>query len=136
MRGPIDFIIVKFVGNDFDGGILAALETAVRDGVIAILDLVVVSKDTNGVLATVEVSEFYETLAAEPVAASPSLINQDDIAEVGELLENDSSAGLLIIEQLWARGLKHAIQRAHGELIAEGRIHPEAAAEIDNLEVE
>jgi uncharacterized membrane protein len=134
MRGPIDFIVVKFSGNKFEGEILSALDTAVQDGAIAVLDLSVISKDEDGELVSVETSAFYEALAPNTYAVNSGLIREDDVREIGELLENNTSAGLLIIEQVWARDLKTAILHSNGELIAEGRIHPEAAAEIDNLE--
>jgi hypothetical protein len=35
-----------------------------------------------------------------------------------------------VIEHLWARGLKRAIKNAGGILIADGRIHPDAYAEM------
>ena len=57
-------------------------------------------------------------------------MSEDDIQEVGELLEDNSSAGLLVIEQLWAKGLKQAIIAANGTLLSEGRIHPEASEEL------
>ena len=63
---------------------------------------------------------------------SGDLIGDDDLDEAGELLENGTSAGLLIIEQLWAKDLKQAIINTNGTLIAEGRIHPDASRELDN----
>jgi hypothetical protein len=61
---------------------------------------------------------------------NPGSITQEDIDEMSDLLENNTSAGLLVIEQLWAIPLKKAIMDADGVLIAEGRIHPEAAEEL------
>ena len=57
---------------------------------------------------------------------------KEDIDEMGDLLENNTAAGLLVIEQLWAKPLKKALLDANGVLVAEGRIHPEAAQELDN----
>jgi len=50
---------------------------------------------------------------------------------MADLLESNTSAGMLVIEQLWAKPLKKALIDAKGVLIAEGRIHPDAAAELD-----
>ena len=60
------------------------------------------------------------------------MVDSDDINEVGDLLETNTAAGFLVVEQLWAIPLKQAIINANGTLLAEGRIHPEAAAELNN----
>ncbi len=134
MRGPIDFIIVGFKENKFNGDILKALEKATSDGTIAVLDLALVMKDANGEVTSLELSQIDDTVNAEFAKAkniSSGMISDDDIAEVADKLENGSSAGLLVIEHLWAKGLKKAIMDAGGELIAEGRIHPDAEKELN-----
>ncbi len=132
MRGPIDYIIVAFEGNNFKGEILAELSKAVEQGTIAVLDLAVITKDSEGNVASVELASVKSDVAQKLANAKAGLINDEDVAEVGELLENDCSAGLLIVEQLWAKGLKQAIINANGTLVAEGRIHPDAEKELDS----
>lgn len=134
MRGPIDFIIVGFKENKFNGEILKALEKATSDGTIAVLDLALVMKDDNGAVTSLELSQIDDTVIAEFAKAkniTSGMILDDDVAEVADILENGNSAGLLVIEHLWAKGLKKAIVDAGGELIAEGRIHPDAEKELN-----
>lgn len=45
MKGPIDYIVVGFEGKSFDSSILHALESAIDNGVIALVSLIFVSKD-------------------------------------------------------------------------------------------
>jgi uncharacterized membrane protein len=104
MRGPIDYIIVGFEGNKFDGSILKALADSIEKGVINLIDLAVVMRDKDDKVSKVEISE---------------------------LGEKNCAAGLLVIEQLWAKPLKQALLNANGILLAEGRIHPEAALELN-----
>lgn len=59
------------------------------------------------------------------------LVDTSDIAEVADLLEPNTAAGLLVIEHLWAKPLKKAIADAGGFLIVDGRIHPDAANELN-----
>lgn len=133
MRGPIDFVIVGFEGGIFKGEILRELQTASSNGVIKVLALAVVAKASDGTVSMLEFSE--ETLAVtDSFDLDNSLISEDDISEVGEVLKNNTAAGLLIIEHLWAKGLKQAIINAGGSLISEGRIHPEASEELNNKE--
>lgn len=129
MRGPIDYIVVGFTGNKFKGNILAQLTTSVEQGVISVLDLAVIAKAEDGNVAKVELVDV-EGLENILPANREELINEEDIAEIADVLDENCSAGLLIIEHLWAKGLKKAILDADGVLLAEGRIHPDAYAEV------
>ncbi|MEK7594576.1 MAG: DUF6325 family protein [Patescibacteria group bacterium] len=135
MRGPIDYIIVGFPGNKFKGEILSELDAAVASGAVAVLDVAVITKDKDSNVVKVELSALNDPVIDKLLPkGADGLIGDDDIVEVGELLEADSSAGLLIVEQLWAKGLKQAILNAEGILLAEGRIHPEADQELNDKE--
>jgi uncharacterized membrane protein len=133
MRGPIDYVIVEFPGNDFKGEILQELNEAMHNKTIAVLDVSLVTKDENGNMTSVELGASNPNLAQglTDVGTKPGgLIQPEDLTEMGEVMDNNSSAGLLVIEHLWARGLKRAIKNAGGILIADGRIHPDAYAEM------
>ena len=134
MRGPIDYIIVGFEGNKFKGEILKELESAADSGVIAVLALALISKNEKGSLASVSLSDLDDQTVmrfTKQPGYSQKLVTEDDIKEVGDLLENNTSAGFLVIEQLWAKPLKKAILNANGVLVAEGRIHPQASQELE-----
>ena len=134
MRGPIDYIIVGFEGNKFDGSILKAIGDAIDQGVIALVALSVISKSQDGTVTLVDIAQSQDEMAvefAQKHAPSGDHVTQEDIDEVADLLENNTSAGLLVIEQLWAIPLKEALIKANGVLVAEGRIHPEAVQEIE-----
>ena len=133
MRGPIDYIIVGFEGNKFDGSILKALGEAIDNGVIALVTLAFIMKDKDGTVTTLNVDDLGDEYAVEFVQkyASDAKADQEDIDEMADLINENCSAGLLVVEQLWAKPLKKALIDANGVLLAEGRIHPEAAAELD-----
>lgn len=130
MRGPIDYLVVGFPGNKFKGEILQELVTASEQGTIAVLDLALISKDDEGNVTQIELTDQPAIEAVLPVDARQGLITEEDVEEVASVLDENCSAGLLIIEHLWAKGLKQAIINADGVLLTEGRIHPEAYAEI------
>jgi uncharacterized membrane protein len=135
MRGPIDYLVVAFDGNDFDGSILDALADSMDKGVIDVLDLAIIAKNEEGEIVSLEVADIENDIVkgiVESQGVDSGLITEEDVEEIGELLENNTSAGLLIIEQLWAKPLKEALINANGTLLAEGRIHPEAALELNN----
>ena len=134
MRGPIDYIIVGIDGPKFDGSILNALGEAIEGGSIALVALSVVAKDAEGTITTLDIAEAgdnYIVEFAQKYSVTSDLISQDDVDEVAELLDNDSVAGLLVVEQLWAKPLKKALLEADAYVIAEGRIHPDAALELN-----
>ncbi len=57
MRGPIDYIVVGFPGNNFKGEILQELATASENGTIAVLDIALISKDEDGNVAKIELTD-------------------------------------------------------------------------------
>ncbi|HSW85328.1 MAG TPA: DUF6325 family protein [Candidatus Saccharimonadales bacterium] len=134
MRGPIDYIIVGFEGNNFNGNILKALTKVIDAGIISVLTLALIQKNDKGEIDVLDLNQVGNDYILEFVRKYPvdkSLITYQDIKEVDDLIEKNTSVGLLVIEQLWAKPLKQAIIEANGVLVAEGRIHPEAADELN-----
>lgn len=137
MRGPIDYIVVGFDGNNFDGSMLRELGAVIDQGIIDLVSLAVVSKDEAGNVTVLDIANLgdeYIVEFGEKYAANKTSVDADDIDEIGDLLVENSTAALLVIEQLWAKPLKAAIINANGFLVAEGRIHPEAAEALNEGE--
>jgi uncharacterized membrane protein len=124
--GPIEYLVVAFPGNKFKGEIVPALAELVESNTIRILDLVFILKDEEGNVAAVELAD----LDPEDEAAAMSdisevdagLLNEDDIALAAESLEPNSSAGLLVFENVWATRFAEAVRNADGQLVANERI--------------
>lgn len=135
MRGPIDYIIVGFEGNKFDGSILKSLNDPIEKGIIGLIDLALVKRDEDDTVSVINVSDLGDEYAVSFIEQhkqdTTSQIGEDDINEVADLIEKNCAAGLLVIEHLWAKPLKEAIINANGVLLAEGRIHPDAAEELN-----
>jgi hypothetical protein len=139
MLGPIDYVEVSFKGNNFDGSVLKALASAVESGVIRVVDLVLVIKDEAGNIDMAEIEDQDDDLKEVSKALGHEgdlpLLTESDIQILGEKMANNTSAGILVIEQLWAKDLKAALINAGGELIGEGRIHPDkVTAAIEEIE--
>ena len=130
MRGPIDYIIVGFKDLKFDGSILSAVGDAIESGAIALVEMVIVTKNAEGMVTSVDITDTGDeviTTFAQKYPSDTEVFSQDDVDEVGELLEANETAGLLVVEQLWAKPMKQALVDANAVLIAEGRIHTDAA---------
>ncbi len=138
--GPIDFIALEFPGNRFKGEIVPDLLDLVEREVIRIYDLVIVTKYAEG---KVEVRELQELDPAElsivdPFKAEVShMITELDIQAIAEKLDNNSTAALMLIENLWAKKTKQAMADANGRLVLFERIPhdvvEEALADIKAL---
>lgn len=128
--GPIDYVVVGFKGNNFDGSIVRALGDAVKQGIIRVIDLVFVLKDPEGNVMAGEYedqpAELKESLKELSLDEDLPLFTENDIQSVAKELPDDTAAGVLVIEHLWAKDLKQAIKNAGGVLVADGRIHPAA----------
>ena len=137
--GPIDFIALEFPGNRFRGEILPELFELVDKGIIRIIDLVVIMKDQGEVI----VRELRELDAAhtamfDPLKAEVSqMITRGDIDLIAEQLAENSTAGILLIENLWAKRTMQAMLDADGRLVMFERIPhdvvEEALADIVEL---
>lgn len=133
MLGPIDYIMVGFEGNNFDGSILKELTKAVDSGVIRVVDLLFIIKDAEGNVTMAEVEDQHDELKSVAKALGHEgdlpLFTEEDVEKLGKDMDNDTAAGVLVIEQLWAKGLKKALLDKGAELLAEGRIHPDKVKE-------
>jgi uncharacterized membrane protein len=124
--GPIEYLVVAFPGNKFKGEIVPALAELVENEIIRILDLVFIIKDEEGNVAAVELGELdpdHEAAGMSDIAQiDQGLLNEEDIQLAAEALENNSSAGLLVFENVWATKFAEAVRNADGRLVANERI--------------
>lgn len=139
MLGPIDYVAVGFQGNNFDGSVLRALADATERGIIRVVDLVLVIKDDEGNIDMAEIEdqddELKEVSRALGHKGDLPLLTEDDVQKLAGKMANNTSAGILVIEQLWAKDLKAALLGAGGELLEEGRIHPDkVTAALEEIE--
>jgi uncharacterized membrane protein len=118
--GPVEYMAVSFPGNKFKGEIVPALKELVDSGTVRIIDLAFVMKDGDGNIAAIEVEEL-DSDAGKAFAALQAeigdLVNADDLQAVGEVLEPNSSAAVLVWEDVWATKLAKAIRDAGGVLL-------------------
>ena len=118
--GPVEYMIVAFPGNRLKGEIVPALAELVEAGTLRIIDLAFVMKDADGIVVTAEMADLDSEVFKAFDALSPEtmgLLNQEDLAAAGEELEPNSSAALLVWEDVWATKLRDAILNAGGELL-------------------
>ena len=123
--GPVDYAIVAFPGNRFRGEIGPAIADLVEAGTIRVIDIAFVGKDADGNAVAMELTELdpdvQEALDSIGVEVS-GLFNEDDLMDAAEGLDPNSSAALLVWENVWAREVAQAMRNAGGELVAFERL--------------
>ena len=123
--GPVDYLIVAFPGNKFRGEIAPALAELVDAGTIRIIDLAFVSKDADGEVLAFELNDLDPEVRAGFERAGvevQGLFNEEDLAAAGEELELNSSAALLVWENVWARDVAQKMRDAGGILLDFDRV--------------
>ncbi len=123
--GPVDYAIVAFPGNRFRGDIAPAIAELVDDGTIRIIDIAFVGKDEQGNAVAMELTELdpdvQEGLEKAGIEVG-GLFNEDDLMDAADGLEPNSSAALLVWENVWARKVAQAMRDAGGQLLAFERL--------------
>lgn len=122
--GPVDWVILEFPGSRFRGEIAPILADLVDDGVVRVLDLVLVTKQMDG---TVEARELTDADGAEigalrEMKSDLTLLSEQDVTSAAAAIEPGSTAALLVWENRWAAPFATAVRRAGGELVATGRV--------------
>jgi hypothetical protein len=124
VTGPIDFVLLEFPRNRLTGEAGQALVDLVERGIIRLYDLMVISKDEDGRVETLEVTD--PTSASGGFAyfagARSGLLGDDDVAEAAGAMQPGTVAALIVYENAWAKPFVAAARNSGGELIASARI--------------
>ena len=100
--GPVDYLVVEFPGSRMTGEGFPLLVDLVDRGLIRILDLVFVTKGEDGSVTAMQIADLDgdgKLDLAVFEGASSGLLDEDDLAEAGGVLEPGSSAGILDLRE-------------------------------------
>jgi len=117
--------VVEFPGSRFNGEIAPALRDLVDRGVVRVLDLLVLKKDSDGTLEAFELSDLDTSEIGELRGYESQLamlLSEDDVTAVAAAIEPGSSAAVLVWENTWAAPFASAVRHSGGQLVASGRI--------------
>ncbi len=123
--GPIDFLALEFKGNKFKGEILPELLELVQNKIVRVVDLVIVQKDEDGTHRALELQQLDTEVVRifDPLEFEISgIIQVEDIEMIAELMGNNTTAALMLFENLWAIKFGEAAQRANGRMVMHERI--------------
>jgi uncharacterized membrane protein len=149
--GPVQLISIGFEPEaNFERRIIDELTELEKERTIRILDLLFIARDMDSDEIVVVEHQGTESMGAivgallgfefEGETARPAEGGGDehsfgfshaDIEQMGAGLEPGGSAGLLLIEHVWARGLRRAVRDAGGRMLGEGFLTPETIAAVE-----
>ena len=130
VSGPAEWIAIGLPPSGVSEQTVTALRSIVDRGVVKILDLVIIRRSAEGEVTAAEFdagdgAEIFEALDGIVL----ELLSDQDIADIGSGLPDDSSALLIVWENLWATEFADAVRDAGGVLLASDRI-PAAVFEL------
>jgi uncharacterized membrane protein len=139
--GPIQMLSIAFDGNHFKGEILPELERLKREGLVRIVDLLVVRKGSlDDVMVTTASDLDWEeavsfgsyvgalagfaaegpsgvergSIAGAAELADGHLFDEDDVFRLTQALPPNMTAALILLEHVWSKPLHDAVLRADG----------------------
>ena len=141
--GPVQLVSLGFEpGANFEGRIADELARLDSDRTIRILDLLFIGRDPDS--DEFVVLEHQEESMGSIVGALLGVrlegqeeqehsfgFTQCEIEEMAAGLEPGGSAGLLLVEHVWARDLKRAVRDAGGRMLGESFLTPETVASVE-----
>jgi hypothetical protein len=146
--GPVDFLVVEFaVGQaNFSDETMRELAHAVDAGTIRLLDLLVLTKESSGLITASEIDDldgFSGTDGAgvvrRLVAEIAEILTAKDLAHLAAAMQPGSTAGVVVWENRWATPFATAAREAGGMVVATGGISTAAVADsidADALDVD
>jgi hypothetical protein len=123
--GPVSYLIVEFPGNKMTGEGFPILVDLVDRGLIRILDLAFVTKDDDGTVSAIDLSDIDgdgELDLAVFDGVSSGLLDESDFADAAPAIAPGSSAGILVFENRWATEFVQALRGGGAQLVAAGYI--------------
>lgn len=123
--GPVEMMVIGFAENRFTGAIAPNFLDLVDRGIVRIIDMSVVVKDAADDTTILELHEYSSELAEalqKLTGEVPGLLSEEDLFNIADMLEPDSTVAILLFEHVWATSFAQAVRDAGGQLIASQRI--------------
>jgi hypothetical protein len=156
--GPVQLLVVGFEQPNFQGEVLAQLQSLREHDVVRVIDILVANKDANGVVATAQISDLSEEEAQEFGELVKALVGlgeaaggdpegaarlwsgagagdlgEEDLLDVLAEIPADTAVAIALLEHRWAIPLREAIMAAGGFPIIDTWVHPRDLVEVGLL---
>lgn len=131
--GPLEYIVIGFEGNRFDGSIAREIEKVVEKKIIRLVDVVFVGKDADGKVLVLELDAKDDPRFASftPLLADRmALFTPEDLENIAAMLPPDTAGLAMLFEHRWAEDIKVAMAAAGGFLVTRTVVPPEVIEEV------
>jgi uncharacterized membrane protein len=132
--GPLEFIVIGCKGHTFNREILPELNSIQQKGLIRVVDLSFVRKDSNGTVSVLEVHDLNDEELAlfDPIKEDlMGFLTPEDIASLTAVIPPDTSAVIVLLEHTWLVKLSEGLNRANAVLLAGGMVPPAAVEQLE-----
>jgi hypothetical protein len=124
--GPIDVIVIGYPPDaPRTGEAIPLFIDLVDRGLIRVLDVLIVEKDTHGNVTGIEVTDFAGEGESDLLlfeGARSGLLGHEDAMNAGEALDPGAMALLICIENRWAAPFANAVRRNGGQVLGFERV--------------
>jgi uncharacterized membrane protein len=131
-NAPVELAVLAFPGSKFNGEIVPAIAELVDAGIVRILDLALVTKEEDGSVSSLEITDLDSEVARlfdDLDGEVTGILSEDDLAAAADALDAGSSAVVIVWEDTWAHKLIEAIRASNGRLVAHDRLDADTVAE-------
>jgi hypothetical protein len=136
--GPLEYIVIGFKGNNFDGSVADEIGRVVESGTVRIVDLVVIFRDNDGnaLVAELDAKEDPRFASfASLLTGTMGLFTAEDLETIAAGLPDGTGALVVLFEHRWAVRIKEALEAKGAFLVTRSVIAPEVLEELaDELE--
>ena len=122
---PIDFLAIEFPGAHISASGFEQLLSLADQGVIGVLDLEFITKDSAGNASKVDVGDLANPDGVDLsawVGASSGLLDRADVDEIAAAIQPGSVAAVIVYENRWVLSLVNTWRRDGARFIADGGI--------------
>jgi hypothetical protein len=121
--GPVDHLIIEFPDGRITVDAFSGLIDLVDRRMICVLDLEFVTRAGDGTVAVVDVADLPQSDELSVIAGSSSgLLDEDDLASIGDALQRGALAAVLVFENLWIAPMLTAFRDSGGHIVSENRV--------------
>ena len=132
--GPLEYTVIGFAGNRFNGEIAKEIQKVVEKRIIRLVDVVVISKNIDGEATVIELDNKADPKFKDfaPLLGDlMGLLTEDDIAAIAADLPDNTTALVMLFEHRWAEHIKDAIAGAGGFLVSRTTVPPEILEQVN-----
>jgi Family of unknown function (DUF6325) len=133
--GPLEYVVIGVPDQKFTHALVSELNAIHSTGTLRVVDMIFITKASDGSVTTQEVSEFIEQ---EPEALATiaedlmGLLTVQDIEQLTEQVPIGTSAIVVIFEHTWVIRLTEEIRKGDGTVLGGGMIAHETLKQLSD----